>query len=307
MNSESEKAQAFIGRLLQNPALNGFSALQREEQIIQFLQVNAAQLAPTLSAPSFFPGKSWNEIFATLVVALFQVINADLFRDLETITTKRIDYTFLHLLRQQHADSSLIARQLQAFLKRALAKSEIRRAFTGPFTALHHGLVDRYLDESFSRKAYVHFELTKVQRLRMGRDEIRSFVDLTLLLKPAVLIGAGAAPQGDRGNGTIQTAYAEKALRGLQTELKLIPEAVLKSAVHASVSFNENRFVEATARLAAIHAARARNYHPNVKVDRGADSPDKSWFSTARRNYKFYGFDIKMLDELYKVAAENVW
>ena len=45
----------------------------------------------------------------------------------------------------------------------------------------------------------------------------------------------------------------------------------------------------------------------NTRVDRGAESPDKSWFSIARRNYKFYGFDIKMLDELYKTAAENGW
>jgi hypothetical protein len=42
-------------------------------------------------------------------------------------------------------------------------------------------------------------------------------------------------------------------------------------------------------------------------VDRGADTPDKSWFSIARRNFKFYGYDVKMIDEFYKIAAENGW
>ena len=82
---------------------------------------------------------------------------------------------------------------------------------------------------------------------------------------------------------------------------------MLKSAVDANVSFNEHHVLEATARLSAIFSARARNYQPDLKVDRGADSPDKSWLNVARRNYKFYGFDVKMLDELYKIAAENMW
>jgi len=77
--------------------------------------------------------------------------------------------------------------------------------------------------------------------------------------------------------------------------------------VHANMSFVEHPSVEATARLASVFSARARGYQPNQRVDRGADTPDKSWFSVARRNYKFYGFDVKILDELYSVAAELLW
>ena len=308
MNSESAKAEAFVGRLLQNPALNGFSVLQREEQIIQFLHVNAAQLAPTLSSAQFFPGKNWNQIFSLLVGALTSVIDRELFADLERIVRDRIDFTFIQLLRQQHADESAVADQLLGVMKKLLGKNEARRAFTGPYTALHFGLAERYVDEIFLRKSYIHFELTKVQRLRMGKDEIRNFVDLTLLLKPSVfLIASGAQSQQDRATGMVQYQFAEKVLGVLKKELRLLPEQVLKSAVHAGVSFNDNRFIEATSRLAAVMSARSRNYQANIKVDRGADSPDKSWLNTARRNYKFYGFDIKMLDELYKIAAENVW
>ncbi len=308
MNSESERAQAFVGRLLQNPALNGFTSLQKEEQIIQFLHGNAAQLAPTLSSAQFFPGKTWNQIFGLLVANLYEVINRTLLPEIERIVRDRIDFTFIHLLRPQQTDAEMIAEQAVAHVKQMLTKSEARRAFTGALTGLQYGLSDRYVDEVFTRKKYIHFELTKVQRLRLGKDEVRNFVDVNLLLKPTVnMISSGAQNQQERATGMVQNQFAEKVLVSIKKELKLLPEAVLKSAVHASVSFNDNRFIEATARLAAIISARSRHYQPDLKVDRGADSPDKSWLSTARRNYRFYGFDIKMLDEMYKIAAENGW
>ena len=50
-----------------------------------------------------------------------------------------------------------------------------------------------------------------------------------------------------------------------------------------------------------------RNYKPEAQKDRGADTAIKSWINVARKNYKFYGYDIKMLDELYNIAADNGW
>lgn len=308
MNSESDKARAFIGRLLQNPALNGFSLLQQEEQIIQFLHANAAHLAPTLSSVQFFPGKNWTQIFSLLVTALIGMIDERLTPDLHKILAERIDFTFLQLIHRQRVDGGQVADKVEAFLTRLQSKNETRRELTGPYTAVKAGIVARYVDEIFTRKTYIHFELTKVQRLRLGADEARNFLELNLLLKPAInLYISGGQEQQDRSTGMVQSQFAEKALSQIARELKVIPEPVLKSVVHSSVSFNDNHFIEATARLAAVFSARARNYQANVKVDRGADTPDKSWFSTARRNYRFYGFDIKMLDELYKIAAENMW
>ncbi|TVR67784.1 MAG: hypothetical protein EA427_12560 [Spirochaetaceae bacterium] len=306
MNSDSVKAKAFIARLLQNPALKGFSALQQEEQIIQFLHANAAQLAPTLSSGQFFPGKNWSQIFSLLVGALYGTINDVLTPDLEKIVS-RLNFTFIQLMQQTRLEQEKAAAQVGAYLTKLKDKPETRRELTGPFTAAHFGITNRYLEEIFLRKSYIHFELTKVQRLRLGVEEVRHFLDLNLLLKPAVYLFISGSQGQDRATGMVQNQFAERALSQLGKELKALPEPVLKSVVHGSVSFNDNRFIEATARLSAIFSARGRNYQANVKVDRGADTPDKSWFSTARRNYRFYGFDIKMLDELYKIAAENMW
>ncbi len=307
MSSDIEKAQSFVSRLLQNPALRDFTPLQREEQLIQFLHVNSAQLAPTLSSQQFFPGKNWNQIFSILLEALYGLVNEELLPEIEQSITG-INYTFLQFLRQQQADDTLVKGQISKLVTGLMQKPDARRGFTGAFSALRFHSVDRYLDEAFARKTYIHFELTKVQRLRMGRDEIKSFVELTLLLKPVInLISSSAPTQQERTTGMVQSQFADKVFSLVKKQIKILPEQVIKSAVDASLSFNENRFIEATSRLAAVFSARSRNYQPNMRVDRGADSPDKSWFSIARRNYKFYGFDIKLLDELYKTAAENNW
>jgi hypothetical protein len=93
----------------------------------------------------------------------------------------------------------------------------------------------------------------------------------------------------------------------LKKQLGSLPESLLRSGLNSNISFLEDSSTETTARLVAIFSLRCQDYKPMAKIDRGADSPDKSWLSVARRNYKFYGFDIMMLDELYKIAGENGW
>lgn len=223
--------------------------------------------------------------------------------------TGSVDFAFVNHLRQQAAGSDKIRPQFTEFLRALLKKPDARRSFTGSYAALQFRVLDKYVDKIWARKSYVHFELTKVQRLRMSKEDVQSMIEATLLLKPIVcLVSTGNSPgQVEQGAGIVQTQFAEKVVAAGRKHLSLLPEQVIKSGISASISFIENRFIEATARLAAIFSARCRNYQPNVRVDRGADSPDKSWLSIARRNYKFYGFDIKMLDELYSIAAENGW
>lgn len=309
MSVEQDKATAFVTRLLANPAIKTLTPLQKEEQIIQFLHANAAQLAATLAAPAFFPGATWNTIVALLIDALMTLVNSELFPSLDTILDTRIDFGYVNFLSARPPAPDKVREQTSALMKNLLGKPEARRGFTGAHTALVHRFADRYLDAVWARKSYVHFEITKVQRLRMSKEQVKSMIATTLVLKPIVyLVAAGGVPgQAEQTSGMVQTQFAEKVVSAAGKHLPLLPEQVIKSAVSASISFMENRFIEATARVAAILAARCRNFQPSVRVDRGADSPDKSWLSTARRNYKFYGFDIKMLDEFYSIAAENGW
>jgi hypothetical protein len=309
MAGEAEKAQAFVNRLLQNPAMAEFTPLQKEEQIMQFLNLNAGQLAPTLTHPSFFPGKSWSQIQSILLQSLYRQIDGTLVPQLEQVLKERVSFSFVQFLRQQSAGGDKIREQLFQLLLQLLKRPDGRRALTGPSTALYYDLADKYVDAAYSRRSYVHFELTKVQRLKMSKEEVKNLIQVSMIAKPAVILSSSSNGAGQKRNvaGIIPAQYADRAFATMQKQLPLLPDPVLKSAIHANISFTENRFVEASARLAAIFAARGKNYRPQVRVDRGADTPDKSWLSIARRNYKFYGFDVKMLDELYSVAAENRW
>ncbi len=307
MAKEHDRARTFVSRLLANPALGPLTPLQREEQIIQFLHVNAAALAPTLSTPGFFPGASWSQSLSLLLSALVEEVDVTLMPRLEEILA-RMQFGFVALLRPQSSGGERVRDQIREYLRGVLRRMDARRVMTGPLAAVSYGFVDRYCDQMWARKGYSHFELTKVQRLRLGREEIKAMIEATLLLKPIVCSGSSAtAGLAEHASGVVQAQYAERVVAAAREALSLAPEELIRSAANASVSFQENRYIEATARMAAILSWRCRSYQPNMRADRGADSPDKSWLSVARRNYRFYGFDVKMIDELYSIAAENGW
>jgi len=308
MDPEQERAASFIKQLWANGALDGFTALQKEEQILRFLRDNALQLVPLLASPRFFPAWSWERILDLLRETLRAETDRILMPQLDSLV-QGLDLAFLSFLQPQHAPAQEIREQMLLFLKRLLQNPTARAGFSGPCTAVLLSLSDPYLDETFASRQYVHFELTKVQRLTMGKGEIKQYLKAALLLRAGIqVLSAGAAGEGlEAGSGVVQFLFAEKVLRLLREQLKAIPAALLKTAAHSSLSYQEVKTQEATARLAAIFAVRGRTYQQLRGVDRGARGPERSWFNIARRNYKYYGFDSKMLDELYKIAANHGW
>jgi hypothetical protein len=309
MADEQTIGEGFISRLLENPALTSFSPLQKEQHIINFLKQNSVQLYPTLSSAQYFPGKTRDQIFTIIHESLKRVINKSLFPLLQRIVEQGLDLSFMASLQGNGGAPRDIHARILDFLQRLMQKDLARINFNGPLTALETGISDRYIDESFARKSYLHFELTKVQKLTLSPGEIKNMVKLSLLLKTGInllAVDGGAASHEARAT-TVQSQFADKVLPVLREQLHGVPEEVLKSALQSNTSFLENAGIGATARITAIFAARCTNYRQFAKVDRGADTPDKSWFNIARRNYRFYGFDGKMLDEFYIIAAEKGW
>jgi hypothetical protein len=165
------------------------------------------------------------------------------------------------------------------------------------------------MEKIFQRQKYISFELRKVQRLKISSNEISDLVKATLLIRPAVqfFTPGGQSASSGRNLILVSPAFAAKVAKEAGRSLSLMPESVVKAGVNSSLSFQDNPYMESTARLAAVFAHRCRNLKPGMKVDRGAESSDKSWFNVARKNYKFYGFDLDMLVELHGIAAENGW
>jgi hypothetical protein len=308
MTAEIQRASEFLKRLLANPALGQLTPLQREEQVLLFLGANQQALMPTLSSPAFLPGKSVREIEAILSAALVGLIDGMLVKSLESLVGGDLDLAFLPFLSESRVPQEKCRAQILDALKHGLPRPDFRRSLGGPLVSLQHKLVGRYVQPCFERREYVHFELTKVQRLRLGAEQVVAFVEATMLLRPLVhTLSSEATDAAPDAPAVVTEQFAAKVLKILVDQYKLIPAELLRSAIGSSVSFYDNNRLEASSRLAAIFAARGRNYRAVAKVDRGADAPDQSWLRIARRNAKAHGLDIKMVDELYRVAADNGW
>ncbi|MBN1835196.1 MAG: hypothetical protein JW820_05045 [Spirochaetales bacterium] len=302
-------AEGFVRRLLANPALEGFAPLHKEEQILAFLEANARALYPTLSGSRFFPGRRWPEILSMLRRALETATDGALLPWLEAWVHGELDLSFVEAIAPRGVPEQALKREIRELVGRLLAKLESRRALTGPLTAIQLALDHRYLEACFREPGYVHFELTKLQRLRLELPGLGALTAVTLLLRPSVQLFTEARGASGRrpSMGVVTPQLASTALASLRSQLRVLPAALLRGAVYSNCSFLQDRRIEATARWAAIFSARARSYSPHVRVDRGAGTPDASWFSVARRNQRHYGFDINMLDELYRIAVENGW
>lgn len=306
MSEENDKAKLFVSRLLSNPTLITLNPLQKEEQILSFMEINAPQLLPTLSSQSFFPGRSWMDIHGLLVHELKALIDDSLIPGIQRQVYDKIDFGFIQILRQQNWSQEKIKEEVFNFLKKIILVQDGRLDFSGSYNAISHQIVDKYIDNIFSDHSYIHFELTKVQRLKMSKDEIKDLINTSLLLRPAIYVFSTSMNKNS-SSGIITQSFAEKVEESLGVEIPSLPKILIKSAIRSNLSFVDHKYLQATSRMASIINSLSRSLKANMKVDRGASSPEKSWFSIARKNYKYFGWDIKMLDELYRFAAENNW
>lgn len=311
MSEVQVKAEGFVRHLLENPALRNQTPLQKEEQLLSFLELNARALYPTLSSGRFFPGKSWVEIRSLLISELFRLTDASLEGYLRRFIIEQLEMSFAAFLGVAQVPQEEMKTELLMLTTQVAHSPNGRRALTGSFNALAYRLAEKYIEEIYQTRNYIRFELEKVQRLKMSKEELKQMLKVSLLVRPAVYLISSAAPETaaslQRQRGSFQPGVAEKATAGLARRLPHFPEPAIRSGVESNISFLDNSRITATARLTLLLSNLAHEYKPNMRVDRGAVSPEKSWFSVARRNYRYFGYDIKMIDELYKIAAEQGW
>ena len=306
MSQEEEKAKLFVTRLLSNPTLLTLNPLQKEDQIMSFMELNTEQLKPTLSSNAFFPGKTWFYIHNLLVQTLRILIDESLIPGVQRQLYEKIDFRFILILRQQNWPQEKVKEEVFNFIKKIITSPEGRKDFSGSYNAISRQIVEKYINCIFDNHSYIHFELTKVQRLKMSKEEIKDMINTSLLLRSAIYVFSSTMNK-DSSSGIITQSFAEKVEESLVKEIPSLPDALIKSSIRSNLSFEDHKYLQATARITSIINSMARSLKTDMKVDRGASSPEKSWLSIARKNYKYFGWDIKMLDELYRFSAENNW
>lgn len=305
--TRTEPIERFAARLLETPGLRRLPALQKEEQALQFLKTNGARIQPVFASLGLDVTRGWKEPAAVIARSVRQEVDRLLVKEIEALVGSRCTLAFFPGIAGGRQAPSHGREELAALVKRIAAHPVARGMLCGAIAAAESDLTDRYIPEAWERKKYIYGEITRVQRLNLPPAELGELVRFILLVRSAAYLHVtpGSAAHNDAGPGNLQEPFLQKILPHVCSLLPSLPSSLVQMAMKSTLAFPAQ--IEATARIAAVFALRGRTLVPGLVVDRGADTPDKSWLNVARRNARWHGLDSRLLDELYTISAENGW
>ena len=309
VHTTSDPVSRFASRLLESPALRQLSALQKEEQALNVLRANGSQLLPVFASLGLDVSRGWREPAALVSRAIRAEADATMAREVANLLSTRLSFSFFPGLAGGRQAPEHTREELRALIARAAAHPVARNALSGSLVIAGSDIIEKYIPRAWERKKYVYVEISRVQRLTLSPPDLSDLTRFIVLVRPAayLFVTPGETVEKDAGSSPLQEQYVQKILPGIASQVPSVPSALLNLGLRSSIGFNGTGSLEATARLGAIMAMRGRSLVPSLVVDRGADSPDKSWLNVQRRNARWHGLDVRMLDELYTIAAENGW
>jgi hypothetical protein len=309
VESSPDAVARFASRLLQTPALLPLAALQKEEQAMNVLRINGPQLLPVFSSLGLDVSRGWRQPAALIARAIRAEADRMMETEVSGLLDSRLMLSFFPGLTGGRQAPAHARDELKALILRAASHPVARSALSGSLAAGLSDIIDKYIPQAWERKKYVYVEITKVQKLSISPADLCDLTRFVVLMRPSayLYVTPGETPDKDVGASPLQETYLQKILAGISSQAPSIPGAIITMGLRSTLGFPGNPRPEAVARLGAIMAMRGRALSPAVVVDRGADTPDKSWFNVQRRNARWHGLDGQMLDELYTIAAENGW
>lgn len=309
VHTTSDPVTRFASRLLETPALLPLSALQKEEQALNVLRTNGSQLLPVFTSLGLDVSRGWREPAALVSRAIRAEADAMIAAEVADLLSTRLSFSFFPGLAGGRPAPGQAREELRALIARAAAHPVARNALSGSLVIVRSGIIEKYIPQAWERKKYIYVEISRVQRLTLSPADLSDLTRFVVLVRPAayLFVTPGETVEKDTGYTPLQEQYVQKILPGISSQVPSLPVALLNLGLRSSIGFSGTGSPEATARLGAIMAMRGRAFTPSLVVDRGADSPDKSWFNVQRRNARWHALDGRMLDELYTIAAENGW
>ena len=310
VNAVADSVSRFAMRLMDAPALRALPALQKEEQALNVLRTNGPQLIPVFTSLGMEVSRGWREPAALVSRAIRATADRMMEGEISELLSSRLELSFFPALSGGRDAPASAKEELRGLMARAARHPVARSALSGSLAAARSDIMEKYIPQAFERKKYVYVEISRVQRLSLAPAQLSDLVRFIVLARPAayLFVTPGETPDRDAGYAPLQEQYLSKILPSIASSAPSLPQAVLGLGLRCTLAYQAGATnVEATSRLGAIIALRGRALGPAIVVDRGADSPDKSWFNVQRRNARWHGLDAKMLDELYTIASENGW
>ncbi|MCK5267031.1 MAG: hypothetical protein KAR07_02580 [Spirochaetes bacterium] len=317
------KMKGFIARLFLNPNFQNLPLPEVEGLLINFLKQNEQQLIATLTSDEFYPGLQWRDVQILFFTVLKEITLEKMMPQMKKLISEKIELSFLTRLdKKSPVNISSISGKILAFLEKIVANREVRTNFDVTFKLLENDYIDKYVESLFKRREYLFNELTRVDSLHhLDAIALANYVKTALVLRNVVYMKLPVS-QNIKGVGTVSNlnlfdvwdrpalkqTFLDKLHGVLFDEFPEIPEEFLKAAIDSNRDCNEETsMLSGCSRFLAIISKRGKDYKPWIKVDRGAEQPDKSWFTIARKNYRHHGLDKKMLEEFFKISADGNW
>jgi len=296
--NDKKKIVEFVKHLVSNPNMKNEPPLIREGMIISFITANLRQFKQTLGSQRFFPHINSDRVIGEIILVLKQMSLHYLQPKLEDWLENSINFAVIE------------------DLYTALAYNEVRYNFNSVVNIFKYNVLDRYLPEIFQRRRFIYNEIKRVERFDLDYDEYIEYAKLIFLIKSSVFTKVPMSTDSGTKKANINETqrlsmsmpeFIMKLGRSMRESLPFLTDRAIVTAIKSNFKERQTSLNEASARLFYIIGSRYQDYKHYSKIDRGAESLDKSWFNVARSNSRFYGFNEKMVAELYMIAGDNLW
>ena len=319
--NDKNKVLEFVKYLISNPNIKNEPPLIREGMIISFIATNLRQLKQTLGSQRFFPHIDAERVIGEVLQVLKQMSLHYLLPKLESWLDNSINFAVVEDLfplkgkRRSQSQDSYRSMMLD-YLNTTLAYNEVRYNFNSVVNIFRHDVLEKYLPEIFNRRRFIYNEIKRVEKFDLDYDEYIEYAKIIFLIKSSVFtrvpMSTGSGMRRANINETQRLSmsmpeFIKKLGMSMKESLPFLTDRAIVTAIKSNFKERQTSLNEASARLFYIIGSRYQDYKHYSKIDRGAESLDKSWFNVARTNSSFYGFNEKMVNELYMIAGDNMW
>ncbi|MDA3899897.1 MAG: hypothetical protein PF637_05190 [Spirochaetes bacterium] len=314
MHQHQEKISSFVSHLLSNPNVQSESALMAEQVVLNFINTNLEKLKVNFQSPQFFPGVPASQILQMIATDLRNRTVKEILPDIYSAIDS-VDFTVLGNMFAGTYNSDYYNQMIKGYIKEIINNREARLTFQAMFNIFKASALERYIGSSFSRHSPLYFELVRVQKNNLRTEEYVNYLKTLLLLRGAAFLKEELPPLSTtkvnivsfKNEPRLLSQYFSLRSKQLQRKLPGIDSSVLEMALKSNLSETYLTPEDSSARFLHIMTQRFHNYQEYRTIDRGAETPDKSWFSIMRKNAKFYGFDKRLLEDLFMIAGDNNW
>jgi len=310
------KVNDFVDHLLSNPGIKSEPLLIGEGMIMNFLVQNLPQLKVTFKNSQFFPHLEWNQVLELIFENLYGRVSGIVLPVINRFIDTA-DFSFLDKLYNSGTIADKFRREkLHGFVQMIFKNRDSRFNMNSTINIFNYEILEKYVGKIFKKRDFLHNELVRVQKTNIDSADYIVFLKIMILIKNIVFMRLQLNPSKpdlklsitDIGkNRKNILSYTDSVVNYVIPLLPGFPEKLIRLAVKSNFTADMAEQDEASSKLIYILSGRFQNYKHIEKIERGAESPDKSWLGIAKKNADHFGYDKKILDALYFIAGDNNW